>query len=65
MLMENLYTNRNSKKDFVRTGIDVHAENEMNIFIASAFFTDMTVIKMFLSKQCHIIIIVSLFFTTS
>ncbi|MGP9809385.1 phospholipase D-like domain-containing protein [Halomonas sp. AOP12-C2-37] len=63
--MQNLYTNRSSKKDFVQNGIYENVKEGMDIFIASAFFTEFDVIKMLLEKNCHIRIIVRLGFPTS
>jgi HKD family nuclease len=63
--MQNLYTNRNSKKDFVQNGLYENVKEGMDIFIASAFFTEFDVIKMLLEKKCHIRIIVRLGFPTS
>jgi HKD family nuclease len=63
--MQNLYTNRNSKKDFIQNGLYEYAEDDMDIFIASAFFTEIDVINVFLKKKCHIRIVVRLGFPTS
>jgi HKD family nuclease len=63
--MQDLYTNRNSKRDFIQNGLLEHVENGMDIFIASAFFTEIDVIKKFLEQHCHIRIIVRLGFPTS
>ncbi|MAD90337.1 MAG: alcohol dehydrogenase [Pseudoalteromonas sp.] len=63
--MQNLYTNRNSKKDFVQNGLYENVKEGMDIFIASAFFTEFDVIRMLLEKNCHIRIIVRLGFPTS
>jgi phosphatidylserine/phosphatidylglycerophosphate/cardiolipin synthase-like enzyme len=63
--MRDLYTNRNSKKNFVQNGLYEYVEDEMDIFIASAFFTEIDVINMFLAKQCHLRIVVRLGFPTS
>ena len=63
--MRDLYTNRNSKSDFVRNGLSEHVEDEMDIFIASAFFTEFDVINMLLTKKCHVRIVVRLGFPTS
>ena len=63
--MQGLYTNRSSKKDFVQNGLYEYVENEMDIFIASAFFTEIDVINMLLEKRCHIRIVVRLGFPTS
>lgn len=63
--MQNLYTNRNSKKDFIQNGIYEYVKDGMDIFIASAFFTEFDVIKNLLEKNCHIRIVVRLGFPTS
>lgn len=63
--MENLYTNRNAKKDFVHNAITEYSEEDMDLFIASAFFTEHDIIKMLTDKGCHIRIIVRLGFPTS
>ncbi|HHX8313415.1 TPA: phospholipase D-like domain-containing protein [Vibrio diabolicus] len=60
-----LYTNRISKNDFIKHGIVEHVEDGMDIFIASAFFTESNVIDDLLSKGCHIRIVVRLGFPTS
>lgn len=62
--MNNLYTNRNLRSDFVDNGFVDHVENGMDIYIASAFFTDMDVINRLLENQCHVRIIVRLGFPT-
>lgn len=63
--MDNLYTNRSSKKDFVRNGLYENVKEGMDIFIASAFFTEFDVIQMLLENNCHIRIVVRLGFPTS
>lgn len=63
--MRNLYTNRNSKQDFVQNGLYENVEDDMDIFIASAFFTEFDVIKTFLEQNCHVRIIIRLGFPTS
>lgn len=63
--MQNLYTNRNTKKDFVQNGLYENVREGMDIFIASAFFTEFDVIRMLLEKNCHVRIIVRLGFPTS
>lgn len=63
--MQNLYTNRNSKKDFVQNGLYENVKEGMDIFIASAFFTEFDVIRMLLQNNCHVRIIVRLGFPTS
>lgn len=63
--MNDLYTNRNSRQDFVKHAFTHHIQNNMDIFIASAFFTEFNVIDSLLEKGCHIRIIVRLGFPTS
>ncbi|EOD4069149.1 TPA: phospholipase D-like domain-containing protein [Yersinia enterocolitica] len=60
-----LYTNTGSKKDFVRNGIITDIDEEMDIFIATAFFTESSVIDELVQKGCHIRIVVRLGFPTS
>lgn len=64
-IMKDLYTNRNSKQDFVQNGIYEYIQDGMDIFIASAFFTEFDVIDELLKHNCHIRIIVRLGFPTS
>lgn len=64
-IMQDLYTNRSSKRDFVQNGFIENVKNGMDIFIASAFFTEFDIIKMLLEKSCHVRIIVRLGFPTS
>ena len=63
--MQNLYTNRNSKKDFVQNGLYENVNEGMDIFIASAFFTEFDIISMLLERNCHVRIVVRLGFPTS
>ena len=63
--MQDLYTNRSSKQDFVQNGLMGYVRDGMDIFIASAFFTEFDVINMLLERKCHIRIIVRLGFPTS
>lgn len=63
--MQSLYTNRNSKNDFIQNGLYENVNEGMDIFIASAFFTEFNVIRMLLEKNCHVRIIVRLGFPTS
>lgn len=63
--MDDLYTNRSCKHDFVINGLIRHVEDEMDIFIASAFFTEIDVIKDFAKRNCHIRMVVRLGYPTS
>lgn len=63
--MQDLFTNRSSKGDFVQNGINSSVQDGMDIFIASAFFTEFDVINMLIEKNCHIRIVVRLGFPTS
>lgn len=60
-----LYTNRISKKDFIKPAIMKHVEDGMDLFIASAFFTESDVVDELLAKGCHLRIVVRLGFPTS
>ncbi|EFH9050193.1 phospholipase D family protein [Escherichia coli] len=60
-----LYTNRVSKKDYIKHGIINHIEDGMDLFIASAFFTESDVIDELLARGCHLRIVVRLGFPTS
>ena len=62
--MEGLYTNRTSKRDFIQNGLIENVENGIEILIASAFFTEVNIIKKFLEEKCHVKIIVRLGFPT-
>ena len=63
--MQDLFTNRSSKKDFVQNAISLNAEKDMDIFIATAFFTDSKIIQILENKNCNIKIVVRLGFPTS
>lgn len=60
-----LYTNRVSKNDFIKHSIINHIEDGMDLFIASAFFTESNVVDEFLARGCHLRIVVRLGFPTS
>ncbi|MBL7637879.1 phospholipase D family protein [Atlantibacter hermannii] len=63
--MENLYTNRTQCLDFVKHAFSSLTNEQTDVFIASAFFTEFNVIEEILAKNCHIRIIVRLGFPTS
>ena len=60
-----LYTNRISKNDFIKHGLINHVEDGMDLFIASAFFTESDVVDALLARGCHLRIVVRLGFPTS
>ncbi len=60
-----LYTNRNSRSDFIKNAIDRFTHDSPNVYIAVAFFTENTVIKEILSKRCLIRLIIRLGFPTN
>ncbi|MBE3659223.1 alcohol dehydrogenase [Vibrio navarrensis] len=62
--MADLYTNSSSKQDFIRHGLITSVEDGMDVFIASAFFTESSVIDELVQKGCHIRIVVRLGFPT-
>ena len=63
--MLDLFTNTNSKKDFFKNGFIQEVRRDMNIYIASAFFTEIDVIDELVRNNCRIRIIVRLGFPTS
>ncbi|RVU82842.1 alcohol dehydrogenase [Leucothrix sargassi] len=63
--MNGLYTNRSEKRDFIQNGFTESVQEGMDIFIASAFFTEFGVISELLKNNCHVRIIVRLGFPTS
>lgn len=64
MLLD-IYTNRNSKKDFVQNAFNQLGSKAENIYIAVAFFTDFKAIEALLSKGCRVRIVVRLGFPTN
>src|SRR2546422_11697848 len=60
-----LYTNRNSRGDFVQNAFSAQGDPPCNIYIAVAFFTDPGVIKRFIAQGCTVRLIVRLGFPTS
>lgn len=60
-----LYTNRTSKNDFIQHGIIEHVDEGMDLFFATAFFTEANVVEELLAKGCHLRIVVRLGFPTS
>jgi len=63
--MKGLYTNRNIERDFVQNGIFASAQEDENIFVASAFFTESDVVKELTDRNCHVRIVVRLGYPTS
>ncbi len=63
-MKDGLYTNRNSRGDFIRNAIIDHAAGVDNIFAAVAFFTESDLVKELL-KGKHIRLVVRLGFPTS
>lgn len=63
--MKGLYTNSNSKSDFVQNGLHASIQDGENIYIASAFFTEYDIIREFTDRNCHVRIVVRLGFPTS
>lgn len=62
---QGLYTNRSARSDFVQNGIYEFLEDGMDVFFASAFFTEFEVIEELLRRDCRLRIIVRLGFPTS
>ena len=63
--MLDLYTNTNTKQDFFSNGLNQEIKQDMNIYIASAFFTETDIIDKLIENNCRIRIIVRLGFPTS
>lgn len=63
--MLDLFTNTNAKRDFFSNGLMQEVQKDMDIYIASAFFTETDVIDELVKKNCRIRIIVRLGFPTS
>ncbi len=61
----NLYSNRNSRRDFVQNAVNSLIEKANNINIAVAFLTDTSMLKNLSKKGCNVRIVVRLGFPTS
>ncbi len=59
-----LFTNRNSRKDYIVNAIDSFTAKPCNVYIAVAFFTESKVVERILQKGCHVRLIVRLGFPT-
>lgn len=62
---DGLYTNRNSRSDFIEDSIIRETQDLTNVYIASAFFTNYELIIKLVEKGCKIKLIVRLGFPTS
>jgi HKD family nuclease len=60
-----MFTNRNSKKDFVINGFNQLSKEACHISIATAFFTDIKPLKDMIVRGCKIRMVVRLGFPTS
>ena len=61
-----LFTNSNSRGDFVRNALTGNLRHEEPVFIATAFFTDYDdVLKIIAATSCHVRLIVRLGYPTS
>lgn len=65
--MGTLWTNSNSREDFVKNGILDCCESPSvaNVYIASAFFTDTQTIEEIVANDCHVRLIVRLGYPTN
>ncbi|WP_410567194.1 phospholipase D-like domain-containing protein [Acinetobacter sp. H1(2024)] len=63
--MLNLFTNNHLRKDFFLDGLMKEVQKDMDIYIASAFFTEIDVVDELIKSNCRIRIIVRLGFPTS
>ena len=62
--MQDLWTNRNSLRDFVINGMRRYCADASEIYIAVAFFTEEKVVKEFLAENCHVRMVVRLGYPT-
>jgi HKD family nuclease len=60
-----LYTNRNRHRDFVRNAIEHLSSDGCNVYIAVAFFTEISVIEKLLVNGCRVRLVVRLGFPTN
>jgi len=61
----NLYSNRNSRRDFIQNAVDALITKANNINIAVAFLTDTSVLEKLSKQGCKVRIVVRLGFPTS
>ncbi|AUB83071.1 hypothetical protein THSYN_20390 [Candidatus Thiodictyon syntrophicum] len=59
-----MFANRNVERDFVINEFELRAENECDVYIASAFFTNFEVVERLLAKGCKVFMVVRLGFPT-
>ena len=63
--MLDLFTNTCAKQDFFANGLMQEIHDGMDIYIASAFFTETNVIDDLIKRKCRLRIVVRLGFPTS
>ena len=60
-----LYTNSNAKSDFLKSALEKNIKEHEDIYIATAFFSDIDFIKKAIEKNCNIKLIVRISLATS
>lgn len=60
-----LYTNSNTKSDFIRNALNNSIAEEQDIYIATAFYTEYEIIEQMTKQNCHVKLIVRLGFPTN
>ncbi|MDZ4724433.1 MAG: phospholipase D-like domain-containing protein [candidate division Zixibacteria bacterium] len=60
-----LFTNTNSRSDFVENGLKKYGREPRDVFIAVAFFTDVSFIQYLVDQGCKVRLIIRLGFPTS
>lgn len=60
-----LYTNSNKKSDFLKSALEKNIKENEDIYIATAFFSDIDFIKKAIEKNCNIKLIVRISLATS
>lgn len=60
-----LYTNSNKKSDFLKPALEKNIKENEDIYIATAFFSDIDFIKKAIEKNCNIKLIVRISLATS
>ena len=64
-MVNGLYTNRNTRSDFIENALYGLTGSGRNVFIAVAFFTETDVVDDLLKKGCHVRLIVRLGYPTN
>jgi HKD family nuclease len=63
--MQGVYANRNASNDFILNELERRSASGCDVYIASAFFTDLEVVERLLAKGCKVLMVVRLGFPTN